>query len=178
LGYVWGGGGFAVDVSDWDEGSGRNKVAAAGTTGGAQAVNSGSEKPQPISVLAAVIQQSGDYLVCQRPSEKRHGGLWEFPGGKLEPGETLAEAASRELREELGVTVRAIGPSIFAVADPGSPFVIEFVPVEIEGIPTCLEHQALSWVPLEKLSGFALAPSDRAFVEYLHRRSQGQTRPT
>jgi 8-oxo-dGTP pyrophosphatase MutT (NUDIX family) len=65
-------------------------------------------------VLAAVIRRQDRYLVCRRPAHKRHGGLWEFPGGKLEPGETLLEAARRELREELGAEVSDL-PLVAAV---------------------------------------------------------------
>ena len=54
-------------------------------------------------VLATVIRRDGRLLVCQRPSHKRHGGLWEFPGGKVEPGESDLAASRRELAEELGV---------------------------------------------------------------------------
>ena len=112
--------------------------------------------------------RDGDrYLVCRRPAHKRHGGLWEFPGGKLEPGESLLEAARREIREELGVDVRDVGKMMLAVADRGSPFVIEFVPVTIVGEPQCLEHSELAWVELCELRGLELAPSDRAFAEFL-----------
>src|SRR5690606_20769929 len=62
-----------------------------------------------IRVLAAVIRRDGRWLVCRRPAHKRHGGLWEFPGGKLEPGESLLEAATRELEEELAVRVTGVG---------------------------------------------------------------------
>lgn len=118
-------------------------------------------------VLAAVVQRGGRYLICQRPIHKRHGGLWEFPGGKLEPGETLLDAARRELQEELGVGAVDVREPLLSVADPGSVFVIEFVPTVIEGEPTCLEHEALRWVPLEELPALPLAPSDRRFVEFL-----------
>ncbi len=121
----------------------------------------------PIRVLAAVVRDGGRYLICQRPAHKRHGGLWEFPGGKLEPDESLHDAARREMREELGVAVRGVGETLLAVADAGSPFVIEFVPVEIEGAPVCLEHSALEWRELEELRERELAPSDRLFVEFL-----------
>lgn len=120
-----------------------------------------------ISVLAAVIRRNDKYLVCQRPVHKRHGGLWEFPGGKLEPGETHLDAAKRELVEELGVEALAVGPPIFSIADPGSDFLIEFVPSEIVGEPLCLEHIGLKWLPLEQLSFLQLAPSDERFVEFL-----------
>ena len=118
-------------------------------------------------VLAAVIQRDSRYLVCQRPAHKRHGGLWEFPGGKVEAGESLLHAANRELSEELGVLALEVGEPLQSIADPGSPFVIIFVPTVISGEPTCLEHAALRWAPLAELSGLPLAPSDRKFVERL-----------
>src|SRR5450432_2765139 len=71
-------------------------------------------------VVAAVIQRGDEYLICQRPAHKRHGGLWEFPGGKLEPGETTFDAATRELREELDVHVVAVGDLMLSIDDPGS----------------------------------------------------------
>lgn len=118
-------------------------------------------------VLAAVIQRDGCYLVCQRPPHKRHGGLWEFPGGKLEPGESHLAAARRELAEELAVKVLSVAAPLFSVQDLGSEFLIEFVPTTIEGEPTCLEHSERKWLPLDELPALALAPSDRQFVEFL-----------
>lgn len=118
-----------------------------------------------IRVIAAVITDGDCLFVCQRPPHKRHGGLWEFPGGKCEPGESDAEAASRELREELGVAVTAVGAELVAFHDPGSPFLIAFVPVQIVGEPVCHEHSALRWGTLEELTELPLAPSDRRFVE-------------
>jgi mutator protein MutT len=122
---------------------------------------------QKIRVLAAVISRGPDYLICQRPAHKRHGSLWEFPGGKLEPGETDWDAARRELREELGVTVTSVGAELFTAHDEGSPFLIAFVPVTMEGEPNCIEHSALAWGPRESLLTYALAPSDRRFAEWL-----------
>lgn len=119
------------------------------------------------SVLAAVIERDGNYLVCQRAEHKRHGKLWEFPGGKVESGETHLGAARRELAEELDVHVVSVGPALFSVNDPGSDFLIEFVPATIDGNPTCLEHMALRWLSLDELASLQLAPSDRRFVNFL-----------
>ena len=119
------------------------------------------------SVLAAVIERDGSYLVCQRPAHKRHGSLWEFPGGKVEAGETHFEAARRELAEELDVRVLSVGSAIFSVADPGSEFLIDFVPTTIHGSPKCLEHMDLRWMSLPDLPSLELAPSDRRFVDFL-----------
>ncbi|GLC24775.1 pyrimidine (deoxy)nucleoside triphosphate pyrophosphohydrolase [Roseisolibacter agri] len=120
-----------------------------------------------IRVIAAVIANGDRLLVCQRPPHKRHGGLWEFPGGKCEPGESDADAADRELREELGISVVSTGAELAAFHDPGSPFLIAFVPVEIEGEPVCHEHMALFWGTPEELAVLPLAPTDRRFVGVL-----------
>lgn len=116
-------------------------------------------------VLAAVIRDSDRYLLCRRPRHKRHGGLWEFPGGKLEPDETLLQAAQRELKEELGVDTVAVGARLFAHHDPESPFLIEFVAVEVKGTPRALEHEEVRWVRAGEGADLEFAPSDRVFWE-------------
>jgi mutator protein MutT len=126
-----------------------------------------SDARHPTRVLAAVVRRADTFLVCQRPLDKRHGGLWEFPGGKKEPGESDEDTARRELREELGVDVLSIGDEEFAIGDPGSPFLIAFVPTAITGEPTCHEHTALRWATLDELATMALAPSDRRYVAFL-----------
>jgi mutator protein MutT len=124
-----------------------------------------SAPQEPVRVLAAVIRNGDQYLLCRRPKHKRHGGLWEFPGGKVEPGESLLDAASREMNEELGVHVDAVGDVLVSHPDPGAPFIIEFVPVLIAGAPRAIEHDAIRWVaPLEG-ADLDLAPSDRRFWE-------------
>ena len=124
--------------------------------------------PTPtIRVVAAVIADGDRLLVCRRPGHKRHGGLWEFPGGKRERGESDAAAVARELREELGVAVVSVGAELLAIQDAGSPFLIAFLPVEITGEPVCHEHTARRWGTLDELVRLDLAPTDRRFVEAL-----------
>ena len=118
-----------------------------------------------IRVVAAVIPRGDQVLICQRAPHKRHGGLWEFPGGKCEPGESLADTARRELREELGVEVVSVGEEEFVLRDPGSPYLINFAPVEIVGEPSCREHVELRWVSLAEGSNLPLAPTDRKYIE-------------
>jgi len=120
-----------------------------------------------IPVVAAVIERDGRYLVGRRPDEKRHGGLWEFPGGKLDPGEDWLDAVRRELREELCMTADTLGDLLLEVADPGSPFVIHFIQVEAEGEPRPLEHSAIAWRTPEELARLPLAPADARFVSRL-----------
>lgn len=117
-----------------------------------------------IPVLAAVIRRGDRYLLALRPTRKRHGGLWEFPGGKLEDGESWLQAARRELREELGVHVVAVGEPSYRRRDRGSPFEIVFVPVEIEGEPEALEHQEVRWVAPATMRAMPLAPVDAEFA--------------
>jgi 8-oxo-dGTP diphosphatase len=126
----------------------------------------------PIPVLAAVITRSDRLLICERPAEKRHGSLWEFPGGKLEPGESYADAARRELREELGVAVASVGPILFRRYEDGANFEIVFVAVSIEGEPIPTEHSDLAWVEREEILARPLAPCDHAFAIYLTQSSK------
>lgn len=116
-----------------------------------------------VRVLAAVIRDGDRYLLCRRPRHKRHGGLWEFPGGKIERGECLHDAAKREMKEELGLDVIAAGEPLLSQRDAGSPFVIEFVPVQIRGTPQALEHEEIRWVAADEAAGLELAPSDLVF---------------
>ena len=120
-----------------------------------------------VRVVAAVVVRAGGYLLGRRPVEKRHGGLWEFPGGKLDPGESTLEAARRELTEELALEVTGIGRRLMRVADGRTPFVIDFVEVFAEGEPVALEHEALGWFEPAVMSGMPLAPADAAFVRRL-----------
>jgi len=126
--------------------------------------NRGKAMPS-VRVLAAVIRHDDQVLICRRPVEKRHGGLWEFPGGKVENGETSLQAVTRELMEELGVDVTRVESPLYVRADEGSDFVIEFVPTMIRGTPATLEHSEIAWVSVGDLVSFDLAPSDRAFAE-------------
>jgi 8-oxo-dGTP diphosphatase len=120
-----------------------------------------------VRVVAAVIVRNGSYLLGRRPVEKRHGGLWEFPGGKLDPGESVVDAARRELHEELALEVRDTGRLLMRVADERTSFVIEFVEVFAEGEPVAIEHEALGWFEPEVMTGMRLAPADASFARYL-----------
>ena len=118
-------------------------------------------------VVACVIAHGEHLLVCQRPAYKRHGGLWEFPGGKVESAETDRDAAARELVEELELELVRAGEAVFEVADEDSAFTIVFVPVEVRGEPVCLEHSGLIWARPAELAEWPLAPSDAAYVRFL-----------
>jgi len=117
-----------------------------------------------IRVVAAVVEREGRLLLGLRPRHKRHGGLWEFPGGKIDEGEDYEGATRRELLEELELHAERVGERLFAVEDEGSPFVIEFYTVEVRGTPVAHEHAEVGWFTTEALEAMPLAPADRAFV--------------
>ncbi|HSG46860.1 MAG TPA: NUDIX domain-containing protein [Longimicrobiales bacterium] len=124
-----------------------------------------------VDVVAAVIRDgAGRLLIGRRPAHKRHGGLWEFPGGKVDPGETLALAVARELEEELALTATWVASApVYARQDPGQPFRILFVEAAARGTPVLMEHEAVAWIPVPPPDAYQLAPSDAAFVAALHR---------
>ncbi len=113
-------------------------------------------------VVAAVVSRDGRYLVARRPQNKHHGGLWEFPGGKLHKGETATEAIKRELREELGVNVVSIGKTVAVLSD--ELIQIRFLAVDFNDEPMALEHSELQWCNLPELTSVDLAPIDKRFV--------------
>lgn len=117
-----------------------------------------------VPVVAAVIRRGPEYLVGCRPHHKRHGGLWEFPGGKVLPGESDLEAARRELREELGLVLTHLGRTLYTAADPGSPYRVRFVAAWVRGVAVALEHTDLRWATPAELSDLPLAPTDARFV--------------
>lgn len=123
-----------------------------------------------IHVAAAVIvNRAGEVLLALRPEDKHQGGLWEFPGGKVEPGETALEALDRELHEELGIRVLAAEPLISVPqAYPGKRIVLDVHTVgAFEGTPRGLERQALAWAPLATLASYTMPPADRPVVAAL-----------
>lgn len=120
--------------------------------------------PSRILVVAAVVRREGRYLVGRRPAHKRHGGLWEFPGGKVREGESRLDAVRRELVEELDLQVRALGRVLFSARDEGAPFLIDFVEAEVEGDPVPHEHSEIAWLDTSELGGVPLAPADARFV--------------
>ena len=123
-----------------------------------------------MQVVAAVIERDGRILICQRKRGGRHALKWEFPGGKVEPGEDSQSALARELREELQIEA-AIGPLIHAetVLYPGSPAIhLEFYRVtEFSGDPINLEFEQIVWEDLRNLAAYDFLEGDIAFVKRL-----------
>jgi 8-oxo-dGTP diphosphatase len=129
------------------------------------------ETKPPVPVVCAVIERNGHVLVAQRPPHKLLPLKWEFPGGKVEPGENPADAIIREIREELGCEIRvtrAIPPFIHdykTVVIEMIPFVCALAPGTPEPHPH--EHVAITWVPPTALRGYDLAAADWPVVDAL-----------
>lgn len=120
-----------------------------------------------VRVVAAVLHREGRYLLGRRPAHKMHGGLWEFPGGKLDPGESTLDGARRELLEEMELRVTAVGDPLLSVVDRASQLLIEFVEVFAEGRPSTIEHEAVGWFAPDEMEEIELAPADAAFARHL-----------
>lgn len=104
-------------------------------------------------------------MLAQRPIEKAHGGLWEFPGGKVEAGESLTAALARELAEELVLDTAEIGEVLAVLHDDSRLLRLHFLAVFTEGAPIAVEHSALGWYLPSEARGLDLAPLDRAFLD-------------
>jgi 8-oxo-dGTP diphosphatase len=123
-----------------------------------------------VRVVAAVLRdEHGRVLIAQRPAGKHMAGYWEFPGGKIAPGESSEQALKRELAEELGVSLRRCHP-LLQLRHDYADRVVElevFAVDDYGGEPSGLEAQALKWVAAAELGSQALLPADRPIVEAL-----------
>lgn len=120
-----------------------------------------------VDVVAAVVRRDGRYLLCLRPQHKRHGGLWEFPGGKVEKGESFERAIKRELDEELGLLAVSVGNVLYTSQDQDSVFRIHFLEVETDGEPVAHEHDQVTWCSSLQMVEIPLAPTDLRFAKTL-----------
>lgn len=123
-----------------------------------------SKRPVPHhQVVAAVIRDQGKVLIDQRKSGDLLGGMWEFPGGKVEKGESLAEAIVREIREELGLEICA-GNLLNVYEHAYTHFSVEVHAIACEiimGKPQALEADAIAWAPIDRLDDFPMGKVDR-----------------
>ncbi|MBJ7447171.1 MAG: (deoxy)nucleoside triphosphate pyrophosphohydrolase [Brevundimonas sp.] len=127
--------------------------------------------PTVLVVAAALIDTDGRVLIAQRPEGKALAGLWEFPGGKIEPGERPEQALIRELREELGIDVNAacLAPFVFTSHAYDSFHLL--MPLYLlrrwSGTVQRREHAALKWVKPSQLSDYPMPPADEPLVAWL-----------
>jgi 8-oxo-dGTP diphosphatase len=122
-------------------------------------------------VAVALTDAQGRVLIAQRPSDKEHAGLWEFPGGKIEPEESPEAALARELREELGITVapRDLEPLTFSSAGRGARHLLLLLYrcSLWQGEPRALDAADIRWVEPGALADYDMPPADRPFISIL-----------
>ena len=117
-------------------------------------------------VVAALIWEGGKFMICQRPAHKARGLLWEFVGGKVEPGETKEQALVRECREELAVTV-AVGSVFTEVTHVYPDLTIHltlFNALIAEGTPQMLEHNDIRWITPAEIGNYEFCPADEEIL--------------
>lgn len=123
----------------------------------------------PIPVVAGAVEREGRWLLCRRPLHKARGGQWEFPGGKLEAGESAQQALERELREELGIEIRA-GEALANVeyAYPELTIRLTLLYAQIvSGEPQLLEHMEFRWTTPAQALALDLCPADRRLLNQI-----------
>jgi len=129
--------------------------------------------PQRLVLVAAValVDADGRVLLARRPEGKSMAGLWEFPGGKIEPGETPEAALIRELAEELGIDTKASCLAPLTFASHGYESFHLLMPVFVcrrwTGTPTPREGQELAWVRSARLGDYPMPPADKPLVAML-----------
>ena len=124
-------------------------------------------------VVAALIWENDRFLICQRPAHKARGLLWEFVGGKVDPGESKQQALIRECREELAVEV-SVGDVFMEVLHEYPDLLVRltlFNSAIVSGEPQMLEHNDIRWIKVEQIPDFAFCPAD---VDILKKLMEGK----
>ena len=128
-------------------------------------------KPLVLVAAAALIDVDGRVLICKRPQGKQLAGLWEFPGGKVEEGETPEACLIRELNEELGIDVAPACLAPFAFTSHGYDSFHLLMPLYLcrrwGGVVQAKEHEALAWVRPNRLTDYPMPPADAPLVAWL-----------
>ena len=119
-----------------------------------------------IEVVAALIWNGEKFMICQRPAHKARGLLWEFVGGKVEPGETKEQALIRECQEELAVTL-AVGDVFMDVIHEYPDLTVHltlFSATLAEGEPQKLEHNDIQWIAPSEIPNYEFCPADKEIL--------------
>jgi len=123
-------------------------------------------------VVAALIWQGEKFMICQRPAHKARGLLWEFVGGKVEPGETGEQALVRECREELAVEI-AVGEVFMDVTHTYPDLTVHLVLYHAtiaKGEPQMLEHNDIRWITPAEIGNYAFCPADEEILKEIVKR--------
>lgn len=123
-------------------------------------------------VVAALIWDNDKFLICQRPAHKARALLWEFVGGKVEPGETKEQALIRECQEELAITL-SVGDVFMDVVHEYSDITVHltlFNATIAEGVPQKLEHNDINWITPAEIQHYDFCPADEEILKRLKAR--------
>lgn len=125
-----------------------------------------------VEVVAALIWQNDRFMICQRPGHKARGLMWEFVGGKVEAGESKADALIRECREELDITVSVqdVFTELTHVYPDLTVHLTLFNSEITEGEPKLLEHNDLKWITVSEIDNYDFCPADEEILELLKNR--------
>lgn len=129
------------------------------------------QKPILLVVACALVDTDRRVLIAQRPEGKHMAGMWEFPGGKVDPGETPEAALIRELREELDVETKQACLAPLSFASHSYEHMHLLMPLYVcrrwQGTPTAREHKALKWVRPQALRDYPMPPADEPLIAAL-----------
>ena len=128
-----------------------------------------------VEVVAALIWDNQKFMICQRPAHKARALLWEFVGGKVEPGETKEQALIRECQEELAITL-SVGDVFMDVVHEYPDITVHltlFNATISKGIPQKLEHNDIKWITVDEIEGYSFCPADEEILEAIKCRFLG-----
>ncbi len=126
-----------------------------------------------VEVVAALIWDNNRFMICQRPANKARALLWEFVGGKVEPGETKERALIRECREELAITL-SVGKAFMDVVHEYPNLTVHltlFNASIVHGTPQLLEHNDLKWITVQEICNYSFCPADEVILARLEKES-------
>ena len=130
-----------------------------------------------VEVVAALIWDKDKFMICQRPAHKSRGLLWEFVGGKVEPGETKQQALIRECMEELSVTVSVgdVFTEVFHKYPDIEVHLTLFNAVISEGIPQKLEHNDIKWITPDEIENYEFCPADIEILSEIRKKHENKS---
>ena len=120
-----------------------------------------------VEVVAALIWEGNEFMICQRPANKSRALLWEFVGGKVESNETKEQALIRECKEELNITL-SVGRVFMEVVHEYPDMTVRltlFNATILEGIPQKIEHNDIKWITPNEISNYDFCPADQEFLK-------------
>ena len=127
-------------------------------------------------VVAALIWEKDNFMICQRPAHKARPLLWEFVGGKVEPGETKEQALIRECKEELGITL-SVGDVFMDVVHQYPDITVHLTLLNAtiaQGIPQRLEHNDIRWITVDEIPQYDFCPADVEILEKIAKTNRAQ----